>query len=306
MDTLRTLQIFVRVVEAGSFSAVAQELGSTQSAVSKQVAALEQRLGTKLLVRITRSLALTDEGRDYFASVRRLVAELSEADALVGHRGQLLQGNLRLAASVGFGRLCLMPLIDTFLDHHREVRIDVRLDDGHVDLVEQGIDVAVRIGEMPDSGLLARRAGQSVREVLAHRRYLDRLPAGQALPAHPQDLLQHNCIVYTGTDMRRHWHLVAGEGSGEAPGTGYRMAVAGNLQTDSSEVVRTAVLAGMGVGYTPTWLFHEEIARGDVVRLLLAWSKPSPIYVVTPRERQHSAKMRAFMDHITAGLAKPG
>lgn len=303
MDKLQAMQTFVRVVEAGSFSAVAKEQGATQSAVSKQVASLERELGARLLTRTTRSLALTDEGERYFESARRLVAEVAEAEAALGTGEQTLKGVLRVASSVGFGRLRLMPVVQDFLAQHPGLRIDLRLSDGYIDLVELGIDVAVRIGELADSSLVARRVGHSVREVLAHRGYVRGLPRGIKPPAHPNDLAQHNCVVYTGSGMRSSWRFVAGPGAAEPVGTEHRVAVSGNLQTDSSEVVRAAILAGMGVCYTPTWLFEEEIARGDVVKLLPDWSILSPIHLVSPQERRHSAKVRAFMDHVAAAFA---
>lgn len=302
MDKLQAMRTFVRVVEAGSFSAVAKESNTTQSAVSKQVAALENVLDAKLLIRTTRSLALTEEGERYFEQVRRVVAEIAEAETSLKHGEQQLKGWLRVAASVGFGRLKLMPLIQTFLATHPEVKIDVRLNDGFIDLVERGIDVAVRIGELPDSRLIARSIGVSRRELVAHRNYLRNLPKGIKPPRSPDDLVQHNCIVYTETAMRNAWRLSAGAGVADPEGTVRIVKVEGNLQTDSSEVIRTSVLAGMGIGYAPSWLFEDEIVRGEVVRVLPDWSVRSPIHVVTPQERRHSAKVRAFSDHLAQGL----
>ncbi|MGH8158815.1 MAG: LysR family transcriptional regulator [Rhodanobacter sp.] len=303
MDKLQAMQIFVRVVEAGSFSAIAKESGSTQSAVSKQVASLEHVLRAKLLTRTTRSLALTEEGERYFEQARRLVAEIAEAETSLKSSGQQLKGWLRVAASVGFGRLKLVSLVQTFLVQHPEVKVDLQLSDGFIDLVERGIDIAVRIGDLPDSSLIARQVGLSHRELLAHRSYLRALPKGIKRPRSPDDLPQHNCIVYTGTTMRNAWKFVAGPGADAPEGTTRTIKVEGSLQTDSSEVIRTAVLAGMGVCYTPTWLFQAEIANGDVIRLLPDWSLPSPIHLVSPQERRHSSKVRAFVEHVATGLA---
>lgn len=299
MDKLSAMRTFVRVVESGSFSAVAEELRATQSAVSKQVAALEKALGTKLLVRTTRSLAMTEEGARYFEQVRRLLADIAEAEsALVTGEGQL-RGWLRVAASVGYGRLKLMPLVKSFLALHPEVKIDLRLHDGFIDLVEQGMDVAVRIGALPDSGLIARRIGTSHRMLLAHRDYVQSLPKGTPPPAHPADLLAHDCVVYTGASNGNVWTFTAGAGSGQAQGTVQSIRVAGRIQTNSSEVIRSAVLAGMGIGYPPTWLFERELACGEVVRLMPDWdSPPSPIHLVSPPERKHSAKVKAFVEHV--------
>jgi len=213
MDRLQAMQTFVRVAESGSFSAVAREANTTQSAVSKQVAALERVLGVKLLMRTTRSLALTDEGERYFEQVRRLVAEIAEAESTLVSGERKLTGWLRVAASVGFGRLKLMPLVQSFLADHPDVKIDMKLNDGFVDLVEQGIDVAVRIGELSDSNLIARRVGSARRLLVAHRSYIRNLAKGIKPPSHPNDLLQHNCIVYTGLASRNAWSFSAGPGS---------------------------------------------------------------------------------------------
>lgn len=303
MDKLQAMRTFVRVVEAGSFSAVAHEADATQSAVSKQVAALERDLGAKLLTRTTRSLALTEEGERYFEHARRLVAEIAEAEATLRRGEQQLSGWLRVAASVGYGRLKLMPMVQSFLARHRGVKIDLRLSDGFVDLVEQGIDVAVRIGELPDSSLIARRVGTTRRLLLAHRSYLRTLPRGVRAPKVPEDLAAHNCIVYTELAMRNAWPFTAGAGAVDPAGTTRVVRVEGNLQTNSSEVIRTSVLAGMGVAYAPEWLFDQEAANGEVQRLLPDWeAPPMPVHVVSPQQRKHSAKVQAFARHIEESM----
>ena len=304
MDKLSAMRTFVRVVESGSFSAVAAELRATQSAVSKQMAALERELGAKLLVRTTRSLALTEEGERYFEQVRRLVAEIAEAESGLVHGEGQLRGWIRVAASVGFGRLKLMPLVKSFMSAHPDVKIDLRLHDGFIDLVEQGIDVSVRIGELADSGLIAPRIGTSHRMLAAHRDYLRALPEGLRAPVHPDDLQAHECIVYTGMSNSNLWTFTAGAGAPEAQGSTRSIRVEGHIQTNSSEVQRSAVASGMGIGYVPAWLFDDELASGDVVRLMPDWeSPPSPIHLVSPPERKHSAKVRAFVAHLSAALA---
>ncbi|NIM40566.1 MAG: LysR family transcriptional regulator [Hydrogenophaga sp.] len=305
MDRLTGMQVFVRVVERGSFSAVARELGSTQGAVSKQVAALERTLGARLLSRTTRSLALTDEGERYFERARRLVAEVEEAEAELRDGTLHLKGWLRVAASVAFGRLCIMPLLPEFLRLHPEVRVDLRLDDGFVDLVEEGVDVAVRIGELPDSSLVARRVGTTVRRVYAAPEYLSRVGAAGS-PREPLDLLAHECIVYTGLATRHHWSFTAGQGASQPPGTQQTVGVTGRLQCNNSEVVREAVLAGLGVAHTPCWLFGAEALNHQVIELLPGWYSPDlPIHLVSPAQRRQSAKVRAFGDHVAARLDLP-
>lgn len=298
------MRTFVRVVETGSFSAVAREARATQSAVSKQVAALERALGARLLSRTTRSLALTEEGERYFEQARRLVAEIAEAESSLRQGEQQLTGWLRVAAPVAFARLKLLPLVKTFLDAHPDVKIDLRLNDGFIDLVEQGIDVAVRIGELSDSTLVARRIGTTTRVLVASRHYLRSLPSGVQAPRMPDDLLQHRCIVYSELATQNAWTFTAGPGAPVAVGTVTTVRAEGNLQTNSSEAVRAAVLAGMGIGFSPTWLFDDEMARGDLQLLLPDWPAPSlPVHLVIPSQRRQSAKVRAFADHLVAAVA---
>jgi len=301
MDRLTAMQTFVRVVESGSFSAVARETRATQSAVSKQVAALESALGARLLSRTTRSLALTEEGERYFQQARRLVAEIAEAESGLREGEQQLKGWLRVAASVGFGRLKLLPLVKGFLAAHPDVKIDLRLNDGFIDLIEQGIDVAVRIGDLADSSLVARRIGASQRVLVASRSYLRSLGRGRKAPRVPEDLLQHNCIVYTELATQNAWTFTAGPGAPVELGTVATIRAQGNLQTDSSEVVRAAVISGMGIGFSPTWLFEDEMANGDLQVLLPDWPAPSvPVHLISPSQRRQSAKVRAFGDHLLA------
>lgn len=304
MDRLAAMQAFVRVVESGSFSAVARETQATQSAVSKQIAALERTLGARLLHRTTRSLALTEEGERYFEQARRLVAEIAEAENSLREGEQQLTGLLRVAASVGYGRLKLLPQVKSFLALHPQVKIDLRLNDGFIDLVEQGVDVAVRIGELADSTLVARRIGTTTRALIASRKYLRSLPRGLKAPRAPEDLQRHNCIVYTELATQNAWTFTAGVGAPVAVGTQVTIRAQGNLQTNSSEVVRAAVLSGMGIGFAPTWLFEDEMSQGDLQVLLPDWPAPSmPVHLVSPSQRRHSAKVRAFSEHLAAASA---
>jgi len=304
MDKLTAMRQFVRVVETGSFSAVARDMGTTQSAVSKQLARLEQGLGATLLSRTTRSVAPTEAGQRYFEQARRLLAEIEQAEAELHGSETELRGWLRIAASVGFGRIKLMPLVQSFMQRHPAIRIDLVLRDDFVDLVEQGMDLAVRIGDLADSSLIARRVGQSQRLLLAHRDYLRRLPAGLGAPRKPEDLLAHECLIYTGLTQRDLWSFTAGAGARDAVGTQRSVRVSGRLHTNSSEVMRAAMLGGMGIGYSPTWLFEPELASGELQRLMPDWECPrSPIQLVFPPQRKPSAKVRAFADHVASQWA---
>ncbi len=298
MDRLSAMQTFVRVVETGGFSAVARERNCAQSAVSKQVAALEKHLGARLLTRTTRSLALTEDGERYFELARRLIEEVSEAEGLLRHGQQKLSGWLRVAASTGFGLRVMLPHVNRFLAAHPDLKIDLKLNDTFIDLVELGIDVAVRIGDLSDSSLIARRVGTSRGTVVASRAYIDALPEG-LLPLVPDDLLRHPCIVYTELRTRNVWSFTGPDGAA------CKVPVSGPLQTNNSEVVRAAVLSGMGIAAPPMWMFKAELASGEVKALLPNWNaSPLPINLVFASHRQRSAKTQAFSEYMAVALAE--
>ncbi len=292
MDRLAAMKVFVRVVEAGSFSSVARESATTQSAVSKQIAALETHLGASLLSRSTRALSLTEAGEVLLVEARRLLADLDAVETRLRTGAERLTGWLRVAASVGYGRRILMPQIKGFLDRHPGVRIDLKLSDSFTDLIEQGIDVAIRLGDLPDSGLIARKVGVSQRLLVAHPSYLAGSGGASALE-HPRDLVRHNCIVYTEGATQNFWDFV------KETGETAQVRVEGNLQTNSSEAIRVAALSGLGVCHAPNWLLHDEIESGEVLRLLPDWrGRPFPIHAVYPAHRRQVAKIDAFVDHI--------
>jgi DNA-binding transcriptional LysR family regulator len=293
LDRLAAMKVFVRVVETGSFSAIARENSTTQSSISKQVAALEAHLGAKLLSRSTRALSLTEAGESLFPEARRLVADFEAAEGLVRSGQAQLTGWLRVATSVGYGRIILMPRVQSFLERHPSLRIDLRLSDSFTDLIEQGIDVAVRLGELPDSSLVARKIGVSQRELVAHPAYFAKLAGGGPRLEHPRDLAAHNCIVYTEVATQNAWELHGP--SGES----VEVRVGGNLQTNSSEVIRAAALSGLGICHAPNWLLAEELASGEINRLLPQWTaRPIPIHAVYPSHRRHVAKIDAFIRHL--------
>lgn len=293
MDKLFAMQTFVRVVETGGFSAVARERNTSQSSVSKQIAALENSLGVKLLTRTTRSLVLTEDGEQYFEEARRLVSEVAEAEARLRHGEEQLRGLLRVAAPVAFGLRVLMPHVRSFLKIHPNITIDLRLNDNVVDLVEQGIDVAVRIAHLSDSGLIARRIGESRAVLIASRGYIASLPDNLAPPKTPDDLRMHACIVYTERTTKNAWTFV------DAQGEKFSVTVNGPLQSNSSEAIRSAVMNGLGIAYAPTWIFEDEIKSGEMLVLMPEWPIPSlPLHLVCPSQRRQTAKVRAFSDYL--------
>lgn len=297
MDKLFAMQTFVRVVETGSFSAVARERNTSQSNVSKQIAALEDNLGAKLLTRTTRSLVLTDDGHQYFEEARRLVSEVDEAEIRLRHGEEQLRGILRVAAPLAFGLRVLMPHVQNFLKLHPNIKIDLKLSDHIIDLVEEGVDLAVRITHLSDSGLIARRIGESKAILTASQKYLLSLAHGLDLPHMPEDLQKHACIVYTERTTRNTWTFKDKQGNTTS------VSVNGPLQSNSSEAVRAAVLSGLGIAYAPTWMFEDEIASGEMQVLMTDWSiSPLPINLVCPSQRRQTAKVRAFSDYLAEVL----
>ncbi len=298
MDRLSAMQTFVRVVETGSFSAVAREQSTTQGTISKQVAGLEKYLGVRLLVRTTRTVTTTDDGLRYFEEARRLVGEIDEAESHLRQGERTLSGPLRVATSIGFGLRVLLPHVRTFLKSNPDVTIDLKLDDGFVDLVEQGIDVAVRIGKLEDSSLIARRIGTSRRLLVAGRPYLENLESGMVEPRIPQDLLQHTCLVYTGLRTGNQWEFETADGSMVS------VRVRGPMHTNNSEVLRSCIRDGLGIGYIPDWLISDLLASGEVVELLKDWTaQPIPINLISPAARKHSAKVKLFGEHVASALS---
>jgi DNA-binding transcriptional LysR family regulator len=192
----------------------------------------------------------------------------------------------------------MLPHVNRFLVAHPDVKIDFQLNDSYIDLIEQGIDVAVRIGVLADSSLLARRAGSSCGVVVASRTYIKALPAGMALPLTPDELHRHPCIVYTASRTRNAWQLTGADGASAT------VSVSGPLQSNNSELTRASVLSGTGISLVPTWMFKDELASGEVQRLMPQWAgSPLPIHLVYPPHRQRSAKVRAFSEHMAAALA---
>ncbi len=290
MDLLSPMQTFVRVVEAGSFTAVASQLNTTQPTVSRQIALLEEHLGTRLLTRTTRALTLTDDGRAFYEHALRVLEALGEAENAVGRRRGKPSGQLRLVTPSVFGRLHVMPRLAGYLARYPDVTVELIMTDDFTDLVEQGIDLAIRVGEITDPGLIARRIGIVRRITVASAAYLDRHPA----PGTPQDLLDHACIVYTRLATGNRWFF-AGAPSVE---------VGGRFRTDNSEAVRAGVLEGLGIAVIPAFAFSDEVASGAVQVLLRDYEpQPLPMNAVYASRRFVPLKVRSMIDHLAHEFA---
>ncbi len=281
------------MAEAGSFSAVALELGTTQPTVSRHVAELEERLGARLLHRTTRALAVTDDGRAFHERARHVLEAAQEAEGSVGRRRAAPSGLLRMAVPVVFGRLKLLPLIPAFLRRYPDVSVELVMADGFTDLVEQGIDLAIRVGVVTDPGLVARRVGMTRRVAVASPAYLD----ARGRPGHPAELARHDCIVYTRLATGSRWQFGGPEGPIEVD-------VAGRFRTDNSEGVREAVVAGLGIGVLPVWHFADGRGGGVAEVILDRFEpKPLPTNAVYPSRRLLSRKVRAAIDFLAHEFA---
>ncbi|WP_420391236.1 LysR family transcriptional regulator [Acuticoccus sp.] len=288
MDRLGAMQTFVRVAEAGSFSAAARLLEVGQPAVSKTVAQLEAALGARLVVRSTRQIALTEDGRRYLELARAALEAADAADASVGGRSADPRGLVRLATSVAFARLHIVPRLGRLFERHPGITMELVLSDGFVDLVEAGVDVALRIGVLKEAGLVARRVGLAHRIVVAHPGYFAR----RGRPQRPQDLAAHDCVVYTQLATGNLWEFEGPEGAVSVP-------VSGRLRVSTADAMREAVLEGLGVGVTPTWMWRDEVAEGRLERVLAAYEPTArPVMAVFPERRLVSPKVRAVVDFV--------
>lgn len=293
MDLLSPMTTFVRVVEAGSFTAVAAERNTTQPTISRQIAALEEHLGTRLFTRTTRALTLTDDGRAFYERALRALEAVAEAEGAVGRRRGKPAGLLRLAAPVVFGRLHLVPRLPAFLARYPDVEVEMIMSDGFADLVEQGIDLALRVGEVTDPGLIVRRIGTVRRVTVASPAYLKR----RGVPRTPADLADHDCIVYTRLATGNRWTF-------ETPTGPMSVAVKGRFRVDNSEGVREAVLGGLGIAVIPSFAFRDELGQGTVRELLEAFEpRRLPMHAVHPSRRLVPLKVRALIDFFADEFA---
>lgn len=292
MDRLAAMETFVRVVETGSFSAAARALNVGQSAVSKTVAQLEARLDVRLLMRSTRGLTPTEAGQSFYDRARRAIEEADEAELVARGAGAGLTGRLRVCAAVTFARLHVIPRLPKFLAAHPGLTADVVLDDRVVDLVEEGVDVALRMGELEDSSsLTARKIASARHHVVGTPAYFAR----SGVPATPSDLAGHDAVIYTRQGDT--WQFC--QRSNEVS-----VRVSGSLRVNAAEGVRAAVLADMGLAIASAWMFGPEFASGDVRVVLTDWSLPLlDLWAVYPTGRMPTAKARAFAAFVEAELA---
>lgn len=295
MDRLAAMEAFVLVVDTGSFSAAARRLNVGQPAVSKLVAQLEDRLGVKLLVRTTRGLTATEAGLNYYERARRSIEEAGEAELAARAAGSGLTGRLRICAAVTFARIHLMPHIPEFLARHPDLELDAVLDDRNVDLVQEGIDVALRMGRLVASSLTARRIASCRHAVLGTPAYFAR--AGE--PAVPGDLLAHEAVIYAQRGGGAAWTF-------RCEATEVSITLEGRLRVSAAEGMRAAVLAHAGLAIASEWMFTPELANGTVRAVLPDWELPElNLWAVFPAGRAATTKARTFTSFVEGVLHPP-
>lgn len=294
MDKLRAMDTFVRIVEGGSLTAAADALNTSLPSVVRQLAALESALDVRLLNRTTRRLALTDEGREYYERAKRLLADVEEAEAALSARRLEPRGRLRVTASVLFGRLHVAPAVNAFVAKHPAVRVELVLLDRNVDLIEEGLDVGIRIGELPDSSLVAVPVGTTRRVVCASPGYLKR----HGRPESPEHLAGHRCVGFTGLSPDHEWKF---SGAGRAR----RVKVEPVLASNQIDVALEACRDGLGLGQFLCYQVMPGLGSKALVRVLEAFEPPaSPVQVIYPGTRRLSANVRSLVDWLVPRLRK--
>lgn len=286
MSNFMDMEIFARVVTAGSMSAAGREMGLSPAVVSKRLRRLEDRLGTRLLQRTTRQISLTEAGQGFYERVVAIIASIDEAEAFVSRRSALARGTLKVSAPTSFGRMHIAPHLGPFLVQNPDLAIHLDLSDEFVDIVGDGFDLAIRIAELSDSSLVARRLAPIHRVLCAAPAYLEK----NGTPRSIADLASHACLTATPQD---HWRL-------EGPDGIVSVKPAGPIQTNSSEVVREAVLAGLGIALRSTWDIGPDLRAGKLQLVLPAYraSRHVGVYAVYPSRRFLPAKVRVFIDFL--------
>jgi DNA-binding transcriptional LysR family regulator len=292
MDTLAGMRLFAKVAETGSFSAAGRVLGLAPSSVSRQINALEDGLGARLLNRTTRKLSLTEAGQIYFERAQRILSDIDDATTAVSRLQETPRGTLRINVPVIFGRRYIATVLPKFFSRYPEVKIELTVTDHYIDLVEAGADLAIRIGGLTHQTFVARKLAVISRVLCASPEYLAR----HGEPQRPEDLLRHNCLAFKLRPGPTVWELEGADGS-------HDIAVGGNLESNNAEALSAAMVAGLGIALLPLWVVGHEIQEG-LVRVVLPQYRAHPmnaadeVYALYPHGRNLSAKVRAFLDFI--------
>ncbi len=289
MDVMHSMAVFRRVVEAKSFSAVARETNMSQSTVSKHIAALEERLDTKLLNRSTRSLKLTEAGKEYYHHCIRILNDFQEAEASVGKGKIKPTGTLRISTGAAFGRTYMLPYLNEFFSTYPDINIDLLFDDDYIDLVKQGIDLAIRIGPLADSTLIARKIGSSPRVVVASPEYLVK----HGRPKKPADLIKHNCLLYSLQKAPDLWYFNSAQEGDES------IRVSGRLKASSPDAICDATMEGMGISVLCEWYTRKYIKDGRLKVILQDYHPTAyDINAVYPERKFVPQKVKRMIEFL--------
>ena len=292
MDKFDAMQMFVRIIEKGSFSAVAKERGIGQPAVSKQISALEEELGTELIHRASRSIALTEAGRDFYESALRILDDFESSTSRIGRGQTAPKGLIRVAVPPTFARLHMVSKLPAFFAAYPELAIEMGASDSPTTIIEDGFDLAIHSGDLPDSNLLARRFAQTMIILVATPQYLTRHGA----PASPDDLSRFRSVVLLERGSVQPWRFGSGRDA-------KRVIPTGVFRTSDIEQMRMGVLEHLGLAQAPAWLFAAELREGTVVRLLTPYDRTVPILAVRPASRRLPTKVRVFIEHLEKTFA---
>ncbi len=288
MTAISDFDIFARVARTGNMSAAGREMGLSPAVVSKRISLLEDRLGARLFQRTTRQLTLTETGEGYFRRVVDILSLIAEADDFVSRRNTNPRGQLKITAPTSFSRFHLSPYLPQFLERYPEIQLDIHLTDNFVDIIRDGFDLAIRIGELEDSSLVARKLSPDTRIMVAAPSYLEK----NGLPKTLKDLEDHNCLSAGAQDM---WCL-------QGPGGTHQIRVKGNMRSNSAELIREALLTGMGIGLRGTWEIGDEIRSGalKIVMPQYRGSSNMAVFAVYPSRDFMPAKVDVFLEFLAS------
>ncbi len=295
MDHLTGMAVFAKVVETGTFTGAAQAMGLSKGAVSKQIAKLEDRLGARLLNRTTRRSSLTEVGAAFYERCRRIVAEAEEAELAVTRLHAEPRGTLRVNLPMSFGMIHMADALPDFMAAYPEISLDVTLDDRVVNVVDEGYDVVIRITDLPDSSLIARRIAPFRIATCASSAYWD----AHGRPKHPDDLRNHACLLYSYLSNLNEWRYRGPDGP-------FAVRVDGPMRGNNGDLLRAAAVAGLGVVRSPTFIVGCDLVEGRLEQVLAEYEDDDRgIYAVYPHNRHLSAKVRAFVDFMAKRFADP-
>ncbi len=288
MDRFTAMKIFVRIIQMGSFTAVAAEMSMTQSSISKKIAALEANLGATLFTRSNRQILLTEVGANYYEHCLSILSELEEAEAQTKDYALKPTGNLRVNVPVAFGRIHVTPYLPEFMRTYPDIKIELNCLDRKVDLLNDGFDLVIRIGHLADSNLVARKLGESPRVIVASPEYLK----VHGTPKNLQDLKQHQCLVYTNLATLNIWHFWHNKKE-------VRVQVDAAMQTNSSDAILECALSGLGLAVMPNWLIQDKLDAGTLCTVLDNYVPTLfPINAVYPQNHYTPLKVRCFINFI--------